>query len=158
MESRRNGSHWNVSLYLERPLPAQARGGNKVGMASRLKTRWPHHRCPHANTKKISSQGMPFTRRNGCNRRNAFQPPLLSKSLTRGTKYVDAINAALPTLQKRRRFAHQSNPSKSPFPLSADASWIDHCRLRMSGSPSASDTLSPPQTNGITDGTRQKKR
>ena len=32
----------------------------------------------------------------------------------------------------------QSNPSNKPFPFSADVSWIDHCRFRISGSPRAS--------------------
>lgn len=45
---------------------------------------------------------------------------------------------------------HQSNPSKSPSPRSADASWIDHCRLRMSGSPRASDTCKVANTVGHT--------
>ena len=43
--------------------------------------------------------------------------------------------------------SHQSNPSNSPEPFSADVSWIDHCLFLISGKPKASETYTTDKIN-----------
>lgn len=48
--------------------------------------------------------------------------------------HYPSIYSSVPLMQ----VTNQSNPSKRPFPFSAEVSWMDHCRFRISGSPRAS--------------------